>query len=178
MTDQLPADLAERPPTAEDHPRVLATLDEWWGGFGGAEGSRERALLLPRLFFQHFTDTSTVVERADGALAAFLVGFLSQSQPGVAYVHFVGVAPNARRAGLGAWLYERFFRAASHRGAIEVRCITSPGNAASIAFHRRLGFEVTTGDAVVGGVPVQRNYDGPGLDRVAFSRRLTRTTAS
>ena len=118
------------------------------------------------------------MERTDGALVAFLIGFLSQSQPGVAYVHFVGVEPSLRRAGLGAWLYERFFRAAAGGGATEVRCITSPGNAASIAFHRRLGFAVAAGDTGTGAVPVQRNYDGPGLDRVAFSRRLTRTPAS
>jgi hypothetical protein len=38
----------------------------------------QRALLLPRLFFQHFTDTSLVAER-DGQMAGFLIGFLSQS---------------------------------------------------------------------------------------------------
>ena len=51
--------------------------------------------MLPKLFFVHFRDTSFVAER-DGELAGFLVGFLSQSEPEEAYVHFVGVSPAER----------------------------------------------------------------------------------
>jgi ribosomal protein S18 acetylase RimI-like enzyme len=166
----LPAGWTVRRPVEEDHPRVLAVLDEWWGGSGGAAGSRERALLLPRLFFEHFADTSTVVEDAGGRLVAFLVGFLSPARPGTAYVHFLGVDPAVRRAGLGRWLHARFLSAAAQRGAREVRSVTSPGNAASIAFHTRLGFRVEPGDLVVDGVPVHADHDGPGLHRVVFSR--------
>jgi hypothetical protein len=39
--------------------------------------------------FQHFADTSYLAERADGRLIAFLVRCLSQSDPAVAYIHFV-----------------------------------------------------------------------------------------
>src|SRR5437016_73337 len=39
-------------------------MAEWWGGLGGQDGSKQRALLVPRLFFQHFTDTSYLVELA------------------------------------------------------------------------------------------------------------------
>ncbi|MEX5713653.1 GNAT family N-acetyltransferase [Parafrankia sp. FMc6] len=170
----LPGGLLLRSPIPEDQRRVLAVLDVWWAGFGGAAGSRERSLLLPRLFFQHFTDSSFVVERPDGALVAFLIGFLSQSQPEVAYIHFVGVDPALRRRGVGAFLYQRFFTLAAARGRTRVRCVTSPGNAASVAFHTGLGFQVDPGDAATAdGVPVYQDYDGPGLPRVTFTRILT-----
>lgn len=171
-TAVLPLVLHTRHPTTEDHEKVLAVLDQWWGHFGGAAGSQQRALLLPRLIFQHFTDSSYLVERADGELVAFLVGFLSQAQPEIAYVHFVGVDPTLHRSGVARGLYTRFFEHAAARGARTVRCITSPGNRASLAFHTSLRFAIESSQTVVEGVAVQRDYDGPGLDRVAFTRSL------
>jgi GNAT superfamily N-acetyltransferase len=167
-------DLTLRHPNENDHARVHAVMAEWWGGLGGAAGTQQRALLLPRLFFQHFTDTSYLAER-DHQLVSFLIGFLSQSQPAVAYIHFVGVHPAHRRAGLGAALYERFLDQVSQRGVTAVKCITGPGNATSIAFHTRLGFELEPSADVVDGIPVHRDYDGSGLDRVAFVRQLRRS---
>jgi hypothetical protein len=73
---------------------------------------------------------------------------------------------------VGAALYHRFFHDAAQRGAHTVQCITSPGNTTSLAFHTRLGFSVQTGDTLVDGVPVQPDYDGPGLDRIVFTREL------
>jgi pimeloyl-ACP methyl ester carboxylesterase/ribosomal protein S18 acetylase RimI-like enzyme len=151
----LPHTLTLRPPTEDDHARVLNVMAEWWGG-------RDLSQLLPRLFFQHFSDTGFIVEK-DGALVAFLIGFVSQSDPRAAYLHFVGVHPAHRRAGLGRALYERFFELARARGAREVRCITAPANTGSIAFHTRLGF--------VASEPI-RDYDGPGDDRVTFKKRM------
>ena len=48
-------------------------------------------------------------------------------------------------------------------GAHTVRAVTSPVNTASIAFHRALGFAVS---------PVEPDYDGPGHDRVCFTRTV------
>jgi len=62
--------------------------------------------MLPRLFFTHFRETSFVAEDG-GWLAGFLCGFLSQTYPDQAYVHFVGVAPDRRGDGLARDLYER-----------------------------------------------------------------------
>ncbi len=118
--------------------------------------------MLPRLFFTHFRDTSFVAER-DGELAGFLVGFLSQSEPEAAYVHFVGVSPHERGSGLGRDLYERFFAAARANGRRTVSCVTSPANEGSLAFHRAIGFESS---------PPQAGYDGPGEDRVVLTRAL------
>jgi GNAT superfamily N-acetyltransferase len=153
-----------RRPTEGDHARVLAVMEQWWGGHGGADGARYRASLLPRLFFQHFTATSSIVEHPDGRLAAFLIGFVSPSEPGTAYVHFVGVDPNARRGGLAGVLYQRFFRDAARLGARRIKAITSPTNTTSVAFHAALGFAVS---------PVHPDYDGPDNDRVCFTRDVT-----
>jgi GNAT superfamily N-acetyltransferase len=162
---------ALRPPVPEDQRRVLAVLDRWWGGFGGDAGSRERALLLPPLFFQHFADTSVVVEDGE-ELVAFMVAFLSASRPQEAYIHFVGVDPARRGDGLGRPLYERFFGLARAAGRRRVRCVTSPGNAGSYGFHTAMGFDAEPSEKTYEGRPVQPDHDGPGLDRICFVRAL------
>ncbi|MCZ2820745.1 GNAT family N-acetyltransferase [Modestobacter sp. VKM Ac-2977] len=172
LDDALPPGWSVRHPDADDHARVHAVLDQWWAGFGGEAGSRERAALLPRLFFEHFTDTSYLIEHDDGHLVAFLIGFLSPARPDTAYVHFLGVDPAAQRAGLGRRLHARFGADAAARGARQVGCVTSPGNRDSIAFHTRLGFRVDPGDRTVAGTSVHSDHDGPGLHRVVFSRAL------
>jgi ribosomal protein S18 acetylase RimI-like enzyme len=115
------------------------------------------------LFFTHFRETSFVAEDDDGDLAGFLCGFLSQTYPDQAYIHFVGVAPERRGGGLARELYERFSSTARASGRTSVHCVTSPQNAASIAFHRRLGFEIE-GE--------QEDYDGFGQGRVLLAKTL------
>lgn len=138
-----------------DHARVAAVIDVWWGG-------RRMRDMLPRLFFTHFRGTSFVAEE-NGEIAGFLCGFLSQTYPDQAYVHFVGVAPGHRKSGLASELYDRFFAAAREANRATVHCVTSPGNTGSLAFHRRIGFEV---EAEVEG------YDGSGESRVLLVRAL------
>ena len=139
-----------------DYGRVIGRVNAWWGG-------RDMAPMLPRLFFVHFEGTSYVVDDDQGQLAAFLIGFLSQTDPAEAYVHFVGVAPEHRGEGLGRRLYERFFEDARSQGRTRVRCVTSPANQESVAFHEALGFEAER---------VAHDYDGPGEDRVLFVKSL------
>jgi ribosomal protein S18 acetylase RimI-like enzyme len=149
-----------------DYRPVISAIDGWWGG-------RHMADMLPRLFFEHFTETSFAAE-ADGELAGFLVGFISQSRPGEAYIHFVGVRPADRAHGLGRDLYECFFVAVRARGCGLVRAVTAPANTGSVRFHQRMGFEVEPGDTDVDGIPVTTGYDGDGQDRVRFVKRLDR----
>lgn len=112
------------------------------------------------------------METEDGGIAGFLSGFVSQSRPDQAYVHFVGVEPN-RKSGIGKRLYECFFEEVSQRGCCRVSCVSSPANRPSIAFHLRMGFipdpsESRTED----GVPFVPNYDGSTLPRVVFSKQI------
>ena len=139
-----------------DYGRVIGRVNAWWGG-------RDMAPMLPQLFFVHFEGTSYVADDEEGQLAAFLIGFLSQTDPDEAYIHFVGVSPEHRGGGLGRQLYERFFDDARAAGRTRVRCVTSPANAGSVAFHEALGF---TSERVA------HDYDGPGEDRVLFVKTL------
>lgn len=136
-----------------DYAPVVASIDGWWGG-------RQMAAMLPKLFFVHFRDTSFVAEE-DGELLGFLCGFRSQTFPDEAYVHFVGVSPAGRGRGVGRALYERFFAAVSP--CTVVRCVTSPVNETSVAFHTAIGFEVER---------IEADYDGKGESRVLLVKRL------
>lgn len=138
-----------------DYGRVIGRINVWWGG-------REMAPMLPRLFFLHFEGTSFVAEEGD-ELAGFLCGFLSQTDDEEAYIHFVGVSPDHRGEGIGRALYERFFEEVGRAGRSRVRCVTSPLNERSVAFHEALGFGVDR---------VAEDYDGPGEDRVLLVRKL------
>jgi ribosomal protein S18 acetylase RimI-like enzyme len=144
-----------RTAAAEDYDRVVAVIDEWW--------VRPVSIALPRLFFDHFWPSSTIAEDEDG-LAGFLVAFVSPALPELGYIHFVGVRPDLRKQGLARLLYSRFEAYARGLGCRELRAVTSPSNASSIRFHRRLGFRVE---------PVP-GYNGPGRPMVVFSRRLPR----
>jgi ribosomal protein S18 acetylase RimI-like enzyme len=136
-----------------DYAQVIGVVDEWWGG-------RQMAAMLPKLFFVHFRDTSFVAEE-DGRVVGFLCGFRSQTYEDEAYIHFVGVDPSARGAGIARALYERFFAAVAPRTI--VRAVTSPANERSLAFHRALGFDVSQRDDA---------YDGQGEARVLLVKRL------
>ncbi len=92
-----------------------------------------------------------------------MIGFLSQTEDDTAYVHFIGVAPDERGSGLGRELYEHFFDAARQSGRAVVRCVTSPRNTLSLAFHEALGFEQEG---------VAEDYDGAGDSRVLLAKLL------
>jgi ribosomal protein S18 acetylase RimI-like enzyme len=143
-----------RPAKPADYDPIAAVVDQWW--------DRPVLASLPRLFLDLFHRSSLVIDGTDG-VEAFLAGILSPSDPARAYIHFAGVAPGARRRGLGRLLYEAFFRLARDDGRQVVSAVTSPRNAGSVAFHRSLGFSVT------GPVP---GYNGPGRDRIVFERPL------
>jgi predicted GNAT superfamily acetyltransferase len=147
-----------------DYDAISPVVDEWWGG-------RPVRQMVQRLFFDHFTSTSFVITNAD-KVSAFLIGFRSQSQPHVAYIHFVGVSPTTRHQGLGRALYDAFFERVSAMGCTEVHCITSPVNTGSIGFHKSLGFSLVSTGAEQDGVPVSLNHAGEGQHRVLFRKSL------
>lgn len=134
-----------------DYDAIVDVMDDWW--------QRPVASILPRLFLDHFYGTSFVALDDDLAVVGFLVGFHSPVRSEESYVHASAVSPNHRSVGLGRRLYRLFFDESLAAGRYVVRAITSPFNAESIAFHRRLGFSVS--DVVV-------DYDGPGVDRLCF----------
>nr|WP_156289520.1 GNAT family N-acetyltransferase [Oceanobacillus salinisoli] len=127
--------------------------------------------MLPKLFFDHFNNTSFIAEK-DGQIIGFLIGFLSQSHTDVAYIHIVGVSPDHRKSQIGKQLYNKFFNVVKKNNRNVVRAVTSPVNKISIAYHTKMGFNIENGDKEVDGVSVHSNYDGPNQDRVLFVKKV------
>lgn len=156
-----------RRPRESDHPAIIDAIGRWWE----IPNADRLGLLMPRLFLQHFTQTSWVVESEAGELGAFLIGFHSPDKPDLSYIHFVGVDPELRSQGIARMLYERFFEQAKASGCTEVRAITGPANRRSQEFHASMGFEAR-GEEDVDGVLAYRDYDGPGEHRVVFVKEI------
>lgn len=151
----------------DDYPVIIGQADEWWG--------RRVAYMLPRLFLRHFHDTSLAAVDDHGNVAGFLVGIVSPAELGEAHSHFMAVAPDQRRGGLGKALYEAFFALARERGCRTVTAVVSPVNTRSQQFHLAVGFvpvPLPDGSAVRSGwdreLPVWSDWDGPGEDRIRF----------
>lgn len=123
-----------RTATAADHEAVVAAIAEWWG-------DRDLTGLMQPLFLENFASTSLVAEDA-GRMRGFLVGFRSADDPSSAYVHFIGVDPEQRGSGLGRRLHDEFARRMAALGVERIRCVTSPVNEGSVAFHTAIGFTV------------------------------------
>jgi ribosomal protein S18 acetylase RimI-like enzyme len=145
-----------RPVRDGDYGYIIERVDEWWDG-------RAMAAMLPKLFFEHFNATTMVAADADDRPIGFLAGFVSQSDPAVGYIHFVGVDPAARGLGLGRAMYHEFFDRVAALGCRRVECVTSPINSGSRAFHASLGFREQLVD----------DYDGPGESRMVLRRDVT-----
>jgi hypothetical protein len=73
-----------------------------------------------------------------------------------------------------SWVVDRPDGDLASRGASRVQAVTWPGNRISIAFHRALGFRVDEGPGTqrLYGTPSHPDHDGPGEDRVVFTRDL------
>jgi ribosomal protein S18 acetylase RimI-like enzyme len=149
---------------SSDYYTISPLINEWWGG-------RQMADKLPKLFFDHFSDTSFIAEE-NGEIIGFLIGFLSQTYSNEAYIHFVGVHPEHREKNVGKNLYNHFFEIIKQYNRRIVRCVTSPVNKGSIAYHTKMGFEIDEGDKKLDDVFVHTNYDGPNQDRVLFVKKL------
>jgi len=147
-----------------DYYVISPLINEWWGG-------RNMSDKLPKLFFDHFAQTSFIAEK-DGKLVGFLIGFLSQTHSNEAYIHFVGVHPEYRKHNIGKHLYNTFFNVVKQNNRSIVRCVTSPVNKVSIAYHTKLGFEIEDGDRIIEGLSLNTDYDGPNQDRVLFVKKL------
>jgi ribosomal protein S18 acetylase RimI-like enzyme len=125
------------------------------------------------LFCKFFSNTSFISD-VNGTTVGFLLGFVSQVDQKQAYIHLVAVDPTAQRRGAARELYERFFGEVRRLGVREVRLIVNPDNVASIAFHLRLGFTADLQGTMieVDNVVAVKDYNGPGIHMVPFSRKI------
>ena len=179
--------------TPADFLQILADLTDFWGS------DRTRHLHHPSLLHE-FGNTAFVIyeatpepprveddgpsasatdavsassrhSKAENLVIAYLFGFFSQTKP-TAYVHLAAVRTVHRGRGLGRHLYAHFAQVAQQAHCTSMKAITTPTNRASIDFHQALGFELE-GDSMVDGVPIMRNYSGPGQDRVVLRRAIS-----
>jgi len=109
----------------------------------------------------------------ENKVIGFLAGFVSQTDPTQAYVHFVAIHPDHRRRDLGRQLYTAFFETVQRLGCATARCITSPVNTGSVAFHTRMGFQIEGVTGEHQGVPCTLNHELNRQHRVLFMRRLS-----
>ena len=89
----------------------------------------------------------------------------------VGYVHLLSVRRGFRRQGLANRLYAHFEQYARSRGCTRLKAITSPVNTLSIDFHRSIGM-LPSGEPDSQGLPVVKDYSGPGRDRVVFLKDI------
>ena len=148
--------------TKQDYNQIILNIEEFWGS--------DRTLYLHHpIFIFEFGNTAFMIKEKDNIIA-YLFGFLSQTEP-TAYVHLLGVKSDLRRQGLATKLYNHFINYAIDKGCKKLKALTSPKNKDSIAFHISYGMKLL-GEPNENGVPIIRNYSGPGRDNIVFEKIL------
>ena len=170
MTDRVNPgrELALRHPGEADQPRIVALVDDWFGG-------RRVRHLVVRTWFHHFGSTSWLAEDESGHPIGFLIGYRSQDRSDEAVVHLVGVHPSHRRRGIGRALVSSFLADVSGAGVSTVVALAWPGEPLAIAFFRALDFRPDDGPGSQNlyGTAAYPDYDADGEDRIVFVRRRT-----
>jgi ribosomal protein S18 acetylase RimI-like enzyme len=148
--------------TQQDYHQILDELSEFW------DGRDTRHLHHP--FLIHEFGNSAFVIRDGLRVAAYLFGFVSQTEP-VGYVHTVAVRASARRQHLAQHLFVHFVEFARRHGCRHVKAITTASNSGSIAFHKGLGMKLL-GEPNTDGIPIVPDYAGRGASRVVFWKSI------
>ena len=146
----------------QDFDQILTEFKEFW------DSDRTLALHHPTLI-NEFGNSAFVI-RDGNKVVAYLFGFLSQTSP-TGYVQLLSVRQGYRKQGLARRLYDHFTGFALAHGCTKLKAITSPVNSLSIAFHKSIGM-MPAGEDNVDGIPVIKDYSGPGRDRVIFMKDI------
>lgn len=142
----------------QDFHYILNHITTYWGS--------ERALALHHPLFIYEFGNSAFVIKHDEIVLAYIFGFIAQTSK-TGYIHLVGVNTNYQNKGLGTLLYQHFIAFAKKEGCKKIKAITTPTNTQSINFHKKIGMHLL-GDVNEDGIPIVKNYSGPGLDKVVF----------
>ena len=148
--------------TKSDWDQIITDFVDFWGD------ERTKSLHNPILLYEF--GNSAFVAKEGEKVVGYLFGFISQTEP-VGYVKFIGVRHEYQKRGIGRNLYQHFTEFAKENGCTEVKAITSPSNKVSIAFHQSIGMKLI-GESNDEGVPVVRDYSGPGINRVVFRKKI------
>jgi GNAT superfamily N-acetyltransferase len=148
--------------TKADFEQILKDIVDFWDS--------DRTLYLHHIMLIKEFGNSAFVCKEDERVIGYLFGFLSQTAS-VGYIHLIGVRQSYRGRGIGRRLYDHFTEFARKNSCHELKAITSPPNKNSIAFHRGIGMELQ-GEPNEEGIPIVKDYGGPGIDRVVFRKRI------
>jgi ribosomal protein S18 acetylase RimI-like enzyme len=152
--------------TKKDFAQILNEFKEFW------DHDRTLALHHPTLI-NEFGNSAFVI-RDGHKVVAYIFGYLSQTSE-VGYVHLLSVRQGYRKQGLARRLYDHFTVFAMAHGCTNLKAITSPVNTLSIAFHKSIGM-MPIGEDYIDGIPVIKDYSGPGKDRVVFMKYIKAAT--
>ncbi len=125
-----------RPLRGTDYAAAEALVDAW--------REHEVQERLDPVFFHHLG--GYVVRDDDDELVGFLLGFRSDQDPDVAFVHLVAVHPDRRGGHIASDLYERFERQARTWESRWLEAIVDQDNEGARRFHEALGFHSAAAD--------------------------------
>lgn len=148
----------------EDFYSIKENLEEFW-----EDRFKIFQPLHHPMFYYSFGNTAFVI-KVNNDICAYLLGFYSQTES-TAYVHMVNVKKEYRGKGFATGLYHHFINMAKTNNKTKISAITTPQNALSIAFHKKLGMKLL-GEKNENGIPVIKDYAGKGEDRVVFEMNL------
>ncbi len=152
-----------RPITVAEYDAAREDIVAFWDS--------DRTQFMHQTMFLHEFGDSCLAAIEDDTVVGYMVAFASQSER-AGYIHLVGVHRDWRGRGVGRALYEHFGTWAAARGCTHLKAITNPANEGSIAFHTALGFRMRGEPIEEGGLPMVRDYGGPGVHRVVFENKL------
>jgi GNAT superfamily N-acetyltransferase len=140
-----------RPLSPDDFLPALQRVDQWFG-----ETVHEP---VHPVFFHHFGGYA--VKEGDD-LIGFLMGFRSQRNRDIAYIHLAAIHPDRRGEGIGSNLYDRFERQAHAWGCAWIEAVAATENMAALDFHESKGFWKE----------LVKDWAGPGQDRWVLRKRI------
>jgi ribosomal protein S18 acetylase RimI-like enzyme len=125
------------------------------------------------LFTRYFANTCFVAEM-DNKIVGYILGFISQLEKNVAYIHNICISPDFRRKKIGSSLYQKFFQNMKKEKCQRVFLIINPVNKLSILYHESLGFNaLKEGEEIyIEGVRASKNYNGPGKHMLVMCKSL------
>jgi len=160
-------------PVREDDFLILKTDHaDFWRREDNPDPAPEQTGGIYHLFTRHFQDTCFVAE-ADGQVIGYLLGLISPTRQGEAYIHNLAVRRRWRGQGIGRLLYYTFRKTVYARGARRISLLVRPSNKRGLSFYLGLGMHpVTEGATLRDGLWVQVGFHGGDEDRIIMVEEL------
>ena len=122
---------------------------------------------------RYFANTCFVAEKED-KFVGFILGWISQVDNTIAYIHNICVAPDLRRKKIGIDLYNRFIEVVRDKGVNKIFLIINPGNKASLNFFQGQDFKISDEgeEIIINGDRAVKDYNGPGQHMIVMYKEM------